>query len=95
MGLELDVEAPTVPPPDPGAKALGAISNELDTLGDLAAETAAKLQTLADFAVEDRRDFGKVLAALGRIERALGAQSDRVGELETWRGTHERQHASQ
>lgn len=95
MGLELDVEAPTIPPPDPGAKALGAISNELDTLGDLAAETAAKLQTLADFAQEDRKDFGKVLAALGRIEQALGTQSDRVGELETWRADHERQHARQ
>ena len=95
MGLELDVEAPTVPPPDPGAKALGAISNELDILGDLAAETAAKLQTLADFAQEDRKDFGKVLAALGRIEQVLAQGSDRLAELESWRGEHERQHARQ
>ncbi len=85
----------TVPPPDPGAKALGAISNELDTLGDLAAETAAKLQTLIDFGADDAKDRRTMLAALGRIERALGQQADRVGTLEAWRGEHERQHARQ
>lgn len=89
-------EAPdTKPPPDPGAKALGAISNELDTLGDLAAETAAKLQTLIEFGVDDRRDFDRVLSALGRIEALLGGQDARIAELESWRGEHERQHARQ
>lgn len=89
-------EAPnTVPPPDPGAKALGAISNELDTLGDLAAETAAKLQTLIDFGADDAKERQLILASLGRIERALGGQADRVAELEAWRGSHEREHAQQ
>lgn len=85
----------TVPPPSPEAKALGAISNELDTLGDLVAETTAKLQTLTEFSQEDRKDFARVLAALGRIEAAVGGQSDRIAELESWRADHERAHARQ
>jgi hypothetical protein len=87
---DLDV-TPTDPPPSPTAKALRAIGANLDTLGDLIVENSGRLAALQEMGEADSHVLRRVE---GKVDRLLLLLEQRVGDLETWRGAHERAHVT-
>jgi len=91
-------ETKTDPPPDASDVALSRMSEELDEIGDVLAEQAAGLSELARQGHDDGHKLDRLLTALPKLDQIIGllqAMDRRIGELETWRGDHERQHARQ
>lgn len=90
MSLELD----TTPPPSPEARALRAVGEELDVLGDAVTSLDAIVRTQVDMSATDHRT---VVAKLDTIIAILTDPGEglvaRVRVLEVWRGDHAREHA--
>ncbi len=89
----------TTPPASPEVKAWRAIDRELDVVGEALTSLAAHTETLAEMGTNDHAEQKQ---ALGRIESKLDDAlaylrdfAGRIGELEQWRGDHERAHVRQ
>ena len=88
-------EPTTNPPPSPEARALRAIDQNLDALGQIASELASKVGTLTELGENDSAVLRGVARDVAEILTILKNDSARLGELEAWRGDHMRDHARQ
>ncbi len=88
----------TTPPASPEAKALRAIDRELDVMGEALTSLAAHTETLAEMGTNDHQEQKQTLGRIeGKLDDALAFLRDfagRIGELESWRGEHERAHVT-
>lgn len=85
-----ETNTPTDPPPSPTARALRAVSRNLDALGDLAVEHSAKLDGVTEMGAAD----SKILRALdAKVDRLLLLFEQRITAVEQWQGDHAAEHA--